>query len=283
MHEAAADGHCREVAPHTHLPFYPRCFQLDLQQVILRREDERVLRRTVEAEGRRGQRVGHLEGDVHAVAGRADVLCQQAARQGEGILYVDARAAGVVLPQLHLEQVVAVGDAGTDGRIHVLVYLGQLRLHHAEGAELLFQHGHLPEVLLGGEAHLVLGLAAQEAVLLHVHLGQLVALHNLASGKEGHRGIDAAHQPVLQQLHAHAGGNVHPQQVLVRHEAHAGSADGGEILGEGGLPLLFGHAEVVLCVLYAGVVVQGVFYAFVQRVGLLGGQRGNRTAPYQSP
>ena len=87
---------------------------------------------------------------------------------------------------------------------------GQLRLHHAEGAELLFQHGHLPEVLLGGEAHLVLGLTAQEAVLLHVHLGQLVALHNLASGKEGQRGIDAAHQPVLQQLHAHTGGNVHP-------------------------------------------------------------------------
>ena len=279
VHEAAADGHRREVPAYAYLPLYPRCLEPGLQQVVFRRECERGFRRAIEFEGRRGQRVGHLEGDVHAVAGRADVLCQQAARQGEGVLDVDARAAGVVLPELYLEQVVAVGDAGADGGIHVLMYLGQLRLDHAERAELLLQHGHLPEVLLGGEAHLVFGLAAQEAVFLDVDLGQLVALHNLSSGEEGQRGIDAAHQSVLQHLHAHAGGDVHLQQVLVGHEAHAGGADGGEVLGEGAFPLLFGHAEVVGGVLHACVVAQGLLYALVQRVGLLGGQRQGRQAP----
>ena len=75
---------------------------------------------------------------------------------GQTILQLQPLAGHVVQAQLHLQQVIAKGNASTHGHVHIFIYIVEQGFGSLERFHLLLQGYHLPKVLMGRLLHLVL-------------------------------------------------------------------------------------------------------------------------------
>ena len=104
--------------------------------------------------------------------GEAGVLPQELLHDEYSVLKLQLLTLHVVLAQLHLQQVVAHGQASTDGHIHIFIYISQQSLNRLDGFHLLLKRDEL-----------------QSADIL-THLGETVAVDDLTSSEDG---LDSRH------------------------------------------------------------------------------------------
>ena len=196
-------------------------------------------------------------------------MSQQSFRQGQVVGHGKPRAGHLVAPEPHLQQVVAGANTGPYRCFDVFVEAFQLPLYGSDGAQLLFQHRHLPVIALGREPHLVFGLAVHEPVFLDVHLGQPVGVGNLSAGEYRLRGRHPAHDAVFHHRHSHARCDVEAYHSLVGHEARARCVYRGEVVGEGLFAPLARHVQFVGGPFCARIVAQRHFHATLGREPVL--------------
>ena len=85
----------------------------------------------------------------------------------------------IVLPELHLKQVVSHGNTCPHGHIHVFVYVVQQGFDGGYGFHLFLQRNQLPEVLFGGFLHFVFRELQLKAAHILAQFSEFVAIHDL--------------------------------------------------------------------------------------------------------
>ena len=223
-------------------------------------------------------------GDVDGFAILADILSQELFADGESILHFQRLALNLVHFQLHLQQVIAGCHACIDAHRYVLLHLFQHLVNSAQRDEFFLQRHHLPEVLLGGQFHLILRGFQLDATGLHAHFSQLVAIDDLPSRNDWLHGHDVAHDTILYHAHVrrhrcpggqhggHLCGKIHfhLHQVFVGRQSGTHGRHLREVVGECLFLLLLSLLDVVASRAQGDIVLTGQLFALVKGEGRLG-------------
>ena len=108
------------------------------------------------------------------------------------------------MPQFDTQQVVRGHNTGPHREFHLAADLPELPIDGIKRRQILTDRDDLPEVGVGLLADLGLGLAQLKAPDLLAQPGQLVAIDDLQSRKQGLHGRHAAHDAALDKRQRHA-------------------------------------------------------------------------------
>ena len=140
--------------------------------------------------------VGGVTGNEGGVAETA-VLGKEKLDERDAVAELQLVALHIVLTELHLEQVVAQGDACLQSDIDILGNIIQQSLDSLNGLHLLLQRNKLPEILLRGLLDFILRELELQAAHLLAHPCELIAVDDLSSSKDGLYGIDTSDSTIL--------------------------------------------------------------------------------------
>ena len=259
---------------------------MSVEQLALGATVNALLGREVVVEGR-GQLSEVIEGDLEVALLDSCLMAEQQFRDADAVLDAQAVACQALLLQFDTQQVVAGRDARLDGRAYARVELVELSLHDADRLQLLLEGDQLPEILLGGGHHFVLGQLQLQRADVAADAGQFVAVDDLPAGEDRQHGRYSGHLAAIQHLEGDVARDaecgegregrqrdVGLQHRVARAEDGPRGGDLREIVGKGLLRGLGSDLYVERPVPHLDVVFEGQVTALFERVAGLRRQRG---------
>jgi len=194
----------------------------------------------------------------------------------QAVLDLQPVGGDLLLPQFDAQQVIRRDKPCIDRKGDLTVYFVELPLDGFDGPELLLERDDLPEIGIRLLADLRLGLPHLKRPDLLAHAGELVAVDDLQTRKEGLHGHNAAEHAALDQRqgHLHRPHLRDRQSEISLHQpvlGLKGSARGGDlrkVVREGLAAVLTRRLEIEAAVAQRAVVFDGRRAALLKRQGL---------------